>query len=198
MLLVGLTGGIGSGKSTVARMLGRLGAHLIDADDLARRAVDKSTPGYRLVVEEFGPEVLTPSGDIDRDRLASPVFADPDARRRLESIVHPEVARMAAEIVESYRATDRIVVYVVPLLVENDLQDTFDIVVTVSADEDIRLSRLTGDREMSEDAVRSRMAAQTSDSEREEVADFVIRNDGDLSELESSVKEIWSRISSRR
>jgi len=198
LLLVGLTGGIGSGKSTVARMLGRLGAHLIDADDLARRAVDKSTPGYRLVVEEFGPEVLTPSGDIDRDRLASPVFADPDARRRLESIVHPEVARMAAEIVESYRATDRIVVYVVPLLVENDLQDTFDIVVTVSADEDIRLSRLTGDREMSEDAVRSRMAAQTSDSEREEVADFVIRNDGDLSELESSVKEIWSRISSRR
>jgi dephospho-CoA kinase len=198
LLLVGLTGGIGSGKSTVARMLESLGAVLIDADDLARRAIDKGTPGYELVLQAFGRGILTPSGEIDRERLASLVFADPDARRRLEAIVHPEVARMAAEMVQSYRATDHIVVYVVPLLVENNLQDMFDVVVTVSASEDIRLSRLAGEREMSEDDVRSRMAAQTSDSEKEGVADFVIRNDGDLSNLESNVKELWARISSTR
>jgi dephospho-CoA kinase len=198
LLLVGLTGGIGSGKSTVARMLENLGAVLIDADDLARRAIDKGTPGYDLVLQAFGREILTPSREIDRERLASLVFAAPDARRRLEAIVHPEVARMAAEIVENYRATDHVVVYVVPLLVENNLQETFDVVVTVSADVDIRLSRLTGDREMSEDNVRSRMAAQTSDLEKEGVADFVIRNDGDLSDLESKVKELWARISSTR
>jgi len=198
LLLVGLTGGIGSGKSTVARMLERLGAVLIDADDLARRAIEKGTPGHELVLQEFGRGILTPSREIDRERLASLVFADPDARRRLESIVHPEVARMVAELVEPHRTTDHIVVYVVPLLVENRLQDTFDVVVTVSAGEDTRLSRLTGDRGMSEDAVRSRMAAQTSDLEKEEVADFVVRNTGDLSDLESNVKEIWARISSRR
>jgi dephospho-CoA kinase len=198
LLLVGLTGGIGSGKSTVARMLERLGAVLIDADDLARRAIEKGTPGYELALREFGRGILTRSREIDRERLASLIFADPDARHRLEAIVHPEVARMMAELVDPYRTTDHIVVYIVPLLVENSLQDTFDVVVTVSAGEDIRVSRLTGGRGMSDDAVRSRMGTQTSDAEKEEVADFVIRNDGDLSDLQSKVKELWARISSSR
>jgi dephospho-CoA kinase len=196
LLLVGLTGGIGSGKSTVGRMLAEKGAVVIDADELARRAVDPGTPGFRQVLEAFGREIVDPDGAIDRERLAALVFGDPEARRRLEEIVHPEVARMFAEAVEPHRGTDRVVVYVAPLLVENRLQGAFDVVVTVSAEADLRAERLLSRQMQAEDA-RARMASQASDEEREQVADLVIRNDRSLSQLGERVEELWRRLAAR-
>jgi dephospho-CoA kinase len=196
LLLVGLTGGIGSGKSTVGRMLAEKGAVVIDADELARRAVDPGTPGFRQVLEAFGREIVDPDGALDRERLAALVFSDPEARRRLEEIVHPEVARMFAEAVEPHRGTDQVVVYVVPLLVENRLQGAFDVVVTVSAEADLRAERLLSRQMQAEDA-RARMASQASDEEREQVADLVIRNDRSLSQLGERVEELWRRLAAR-
>src|SRR5438128_3924229 len=142
MLLVGLTGGIGAGKSTVARMLAGRGAVVIDADDLARRAIDPGTPGFDAVVKAFGPEALTSDGEIDRNRLAALVFADEEARRKLEAIVHPEVARLFAEEAARYRDTDKVVVYAVPLLVESGLQEMFHVVVVLTAEREARVTRL--------------------------------------------------------
>ena len=195
MLLVGLTGGIGSGKSTVARMLAERGAVVIDADELARRAVEPDAPGFAEVVEAFGEDVLS-NGRIDRERLARAVFADDAARRRLESIVHPEVARLLAEQLERYRDTARVVVYAVPLLVENGLQSMFDVVVVVSADEPIRATRLRG-RGMTPEDVRARMRAQLSDEDREAVADVVLRNDGSLDALARRVDALWADLERR-
>jgi dephospho-CoA kinase len=195
MLLVGLTGGIGSGKSTVARMLADRGAVVIDADDLARRAVEPSTPGYARVVEAFGDRILS-DGAIDRERLAATVFADPEARRTLESIVHPEVARLFAEAVKPYRDTRRTVVYAVPLLVENGLQSMFDLVVVVAADEALRVARL-GERGMSSDDARARIRAQLPEEDREAVADVVLRNDATLDELERRVDALWADVETR-
>ncbi|MGQ0670888.1 MAG: dephospho-CoA kinase [Actinomycetota bacterium] len=194
MLLVGLTGGIGSGKSTVARMLEARGAVVLDADEFARRAIDPGTPGHESVVDAFGAGVVAPSGEIDRDGLARVVFADPDARRRLEAIVHPEVARQFAESVEPYRETDRVVVYVVPLLVESRLEAGFDVVVVVAASETARVARLAMDRGMSEADARARMSAQLSDEERERVAGFVVENDGALDDLETRVDRLWTGL----
>jgi dephospho-CoA kinase len=192
--LVGLTGGIGSGKSTVARMLEQRGALTFDADTFARHALDPGTPGYLRVVEAFGPEVLTEEGDVDRDALAATVFDDPEARRRLEAIVHPEVARQLADALVPYRDTDRIVVYSVPLLAEAGLRSAFDVVVAVTAREDVRVARLAEDRGMSEDAARARIRAQVSDQERTGVADQVVGNDGSLQELERAVDELWDTL----
>lgn len=197
MLLVGLTGGIGSGKSTVASMLERMGAVVVDADDLARQAIAPGTPGHARVVEEFGPEAVGGDGEIDRARLARRVFTDPVARRRLESIVHPEVARLFAESVAAHRNTDRIVVYVVPLLVERSLQDAVDEVVVVSAAPETRLARLRAARGMDEEDVEGRMAAQLPDEERIRAADVVIDNDGSLAELERRVGDLWTRLRRR-
>jgi dephospho-CoA kinase len=194
VLLVGLTGGIGAGKSTVARMLAERGAVVIDADDLARRAVDPGTPGFEAVVEAFGPDVLTPDGGLDRTRLASIVFTDEEARRRLESIVHPEVTRLFAEEAGRYRDGDGVVVYVVPLLVENHLEGMFDIVVVVTAEREARVARLESAREMGEDDIRGRMDAQLGDREREAVAHLVIPNDGSIQELQGNVDDLWARI----
>jgi dephospho-CoA kinase len=194
MLLVGLTGGIGSGKSTVAAMLDRRGAVVIDADDLARRAVEPGTPGHARVLEAFGNDVVAPSGEIDRERLARVVFADPEARRSLESIVHPEVARLFSEAVEAHRDTDRIVVYVVPLLVERSLQGAFDLVIVVSAEPELRVARLTAERRMGDDDVRGRMSAQLSDEERERAGDVVIRNEGSVEELDRAVEDLWNDL----
>jgi dephospho-CoA kinase len=197
MLLVGLTGGIGSGKSTVASMLESRGAVVFDADLFARHAIDPGTPGHPQVVEEFGPEVLTEEGEVDREALATMVFRDPEARRRLEAIVHPEVARQLREALVPYRDTKRIVVYSVPLLVEAGLRSAFDVIVVVSASEEARVERLARDRGMSEDAARARILAQVSDPEREEVADFVIRNDGSLQDLEREVVMVWEALQRR-
>jgi dephospho-CoA kinase len=196
VLLVGLTGGIGAGKSTVARMLADRGAVVVDADDLARRAVDPGTPGFDAVVEAFGPDVVAANGQLDRTKLASLVFADEEARRRLESIVHPEVARLFAEEAARFRDTETVLVYVVPLLAENNLQDMFDVVVVVTAERAARIARLAAAREMSAEEIRGRMDAQLRDDARERVAHVVISNDRSMEELQGNVDDLWARLHS--
>jgi dephospho-CoA kinase len=197
MVIVGLTGGIGSGKSTVARMLEQRGAVVIDADDLARRAVEPGTHGYAEVIRAFGPDALTVSGDLDRAWLARKVFKDADARKALEAIVQPEVGQLFAEEAERHRGTDRILVYAVPLLIESHLEALFDVVITVEAPEDVRVARLASDREMTEEAARDRIRAQASDAERRAAAHMVIRNEGSLSDLESTVDNVWRGLVAR-
>jgi dephospho-CoA kinase len=197
VLLVGLTGGIGSGKSTVARLLERRGAVVIDADHLAREAVARGTSGFDLVVNTFGPSVLKPDGDLDRVRLAAIIFADPERRAALEAIVHPEVARLFGERVEELRDSGRVVVYVTPLLVELGLAPAFDVVVVVTASPHLRVSRVASDRDLSPEDVRARMAAQATDEQRMEVADVLVDNDGSLAELQPQVDRLWSDLEVR-
>lgn len=197
MLLVGLTGGIGSGKSTVARMLEKRDAVVFDADVLAREVVEPGTPGHAAVIERFGANVLAPGGELDREALASIVFADPAARRDLEAIVHPEVRRRFAEGTEAYRDTDRVVIFSAPLLVETGMHSAFDLLVVVSASTTTQIDRLMRDRGMSEDTVRSRIAAQATPEARAEVADVLIDNEGSLEELERRVERLWSELSER-
>ena len=197
MLLVGLTGGIGSGKSTVARLLERRGAVVIDADHLAREAVARGTTGFDRVVDTFGPGVLTPDGDLDRGRLAAIIFADPERRAALEAIIHPQVARRFRERVEELRDSARVVVYVSPLLVELGLAPAFDVVVVVTASPHLRVSRVASDRDLSPEEVRGRMAAQATDQLRMEVADVLVDNDGSLAELQPQVDRLWSDLEAR-
>jgi dephospho-CoA kinase len=197
VLLVGLTGGIGSGKSTVARLLERRGAVLIDADALSREAIARGTPGFDRVIDAFGPDVLGPEGDLDRARLAALVFSDPARKATLESIVHPEVARRFSELVEEHRATAGVVVYVTPLLVELGLAPAFDVVVVVTASPHLRVSRVASERGLTPEDVRSRMATQASDEQRAEVANVLIDNDGTLAELERQVDRLWADLSAR-
>jgi dephospho-CoA kinase len=197
VLLVGLTGGIGSGKSTVARLLERHGAVVIDADQLAREAVEKGGPGFERVVDAFGPSVLRSDGDLDRAALAARIFSDPVQKATLEAIVHPEVARRFGESVDRYRATDRVVVYVTPLLVELGLAPAFDAVIVVTASPHLRVSRVASDRGLSPDEVRRRMAVQATDDQRAEVADVLIDNDGSLAELAPQVDRLWGDLLAR-
>jgi dephospho-CoA kinase len=197
MLLVGLTGGIGSGKSTVAELLAERGAAVIDADDLARRAIAPGTEGFDRVMETFGRDILGPDGDIDRSRLAAIVFGDPTWLRALESIVHPEVARLYSEALEPFRDTDRIVVYSVPLLAERGLAEGFDVVVVVVSDIDRRIERLMRDRGMTPEQVRERAAAQLSDEERARVADVLLDNDGEIERLTPQVDRLWNELAKR-
>ncbi len=197
MLLVGLTGGIGSGKSTVARLLERRGAVVIDADQLARDAVAKGTPGFDRVVETFGKDVLTPDGDLDRSALAARIFSDPLQKAALEAIVHPEVARRFSDQVDTFRGTDRIVVYVTPLLVELGLAPAFDVVVVIMASPHLRVSRVASDRGLSPDEVRGRLAVQATDEQRAEVAGVLIDNDGSLTDLEPQVDRLWDDLLAR-
>jgi dephospho-CoA kinase len=194
VLLVALTGGIGSGKSTVAHMLSEFGAVVIDADELARAAVDRGTSGSVKVVDRFGADVLGPDSELDREALGRIVFEDEAARRDLEAIVHPEVARLFAERVEPYRPTDVVVVYDVPLLTETGMASAFDRVITVSAPEAVRAQRLAVERGMDLDEARRRMRAQASDADREAIADLVITNDGSLSDLSHKTEEVWRRL----
>jgi dephospho-CoA kinase len=197
VLLVGLTGGIGSGKSTVARLLERRGAVVIDADQLARDAIARGTSGFDEVVRAFGPEIVGDDGDLDRSALATRIFSDPSQKATLEAIVHPEVARRFGERVETYRDTDRVVVYVSPLLVELGLAPAFDVVVIVTASAHLRISRVASDRGLTPDEVRSRMATQATDEQRMEVADVLIDNDGTLAELEPQVERLWGDLVAR-
>jgi dephospho-CoA kinase len=196
MLLVGLTGGIGSGKSTVAAMLEARGAVVFDADEFARQAVARGTPGFRHVVETFGQRVVGDGGELNRTKLAAIVFENAEDRARLEAIVHPEVGRLLRESLEPYRDTDRIVVYAVPLLVENHLESMFDVVVVVAAPEDVRIERLVR-RGLSEDDARSRIRAQLSDKEREAAADDMIPNDGSEADLDYRVAALWQSLRDR-
>jgi dephospho-CoA kinase len=197
MLLVGLTGGIGSGKSTVSRMLADRGAVVIDADDLARRAVEPGSPGLEKVVEAFGPGVRAADGSLDREAVAAKVFADPEARRKLESITHPEVFRLYGEEIDRYRGTDRIVVFDAPLIVETGAADGFDLLIVVSASEDAQVRRLMADRAMNEQAARERIASQLPLEDKVRVADVVIRNDGAVEDLVPQVDALWAQLQGR-
>ena len=197
MVLVGLTGGIGAGKSTVAAMLAERGAVVIDADDLARRAVARGTDGFDRVVEAFGLEILEDDGDLDRGKLAGIVFADAERRSSLEAIVHPEVARLLADALEPYQGTDRIVVYVTPLLAESGMAEGFDVIVVIVADVDRRVERLMHDRGMAADEVRARIAAQFNDEERARIADVLLDNDGEPHRLDPQVDRLWTELLKR-
>jgi dephospho-CoA kinase len=197
VLLVGLTGGIGSGKSTVARLLEKLGAVVFDADLLAREAVEPGTPGHAAVIERFGADVLAPGGELDREALASIVFADPAARRDLEQIVHPEVRRLFAEGSEAYRDTDRVVVFSAPLLVETGMHTAFEVLVVVSATIATQIERLMRQRGMSEPSIRARIDAQAPLEDKAAAADFLVDNEGSLDELESQVEQLWNDLSTR-
>lgn len=197
MLLVGLTGGIGSGKSTVARMLQERGAVVFDADVLARAAVEPGSPGHLAVVERFGADVLAPGGDLDREALASIVFADPAARRDLEAIVHPEVRRMFAEGTDEYLETDRVVVFSAPLLLETGMHTAFEVLIVVSTTVETQVDRLMRDRGMSEEAIRSRIAAQAPLEDKAAVADVLIDNEGTVQELEGQVDRAWGDLEAR-
>ncbi|MEV0008092.1 dephospho-CoA kinase [Streptomyces sp. NPDC051840] len=196
MLKVGLTGGIGAGKSEVSRLLARYGAVVIDADRIAREVVEPRTPGLTAVVEAFGPSVLKPDGSLDRPALGSVVFSDPAALARLNAIVHPLVAARSAEL-ERAAGAGAVVVHDVPLLTENGLAPLYDLVVVVDAHPDTQLDRLLRLRGMTESDARARMAAQATREERLAVAGIVIDNDGPLEKLEPQVQEVWSRLTAR-
>ena len=187
---IGLTGGIGAGKTAVAQRFAELGALVVDADALAREVVAAGTPGLAAVVGEFGPGVLRPDGGLNRAALGRLVFADEDRRARLNSIVHPLVRRRAAELVAAAPA-GTVVVQDVPLLVETGQADRFDLVVVVEAPAELRAARLARDRGMSAEEARSRMAAQATDGQRRAVADVVLVNDGDLDRLRAEVDRVW-------
>ncbi len=190
MLMVGLSGGIGAGKSVVAERLAELGAVVIDADRLAREVVRPGTDGLAEVVAAFGTGVLGPDGALDRPALGRLVFADDEARRRLEGIIHPRVRARTAELVAA-APPDAVVVNDVPLLVEAGLAAGYEIVIMVIADEETRVRRLLATRGMTEAEARSRIRAQATDDQRREVADVVIENDGTVAELRDKVDAVW-------
>jgi dephospho-CoA kinase len=191
MLLVGLTGGIGAGKSAVSARLAELGAVVIDADRLAREVVAPGTDGLAEVIAAFGPAVLDAAGGLDRAAVGRLVFGDDVARRRLEGIIHPRVRARTAELVAAAPA-DAIVVNDVPLLVEAGLATGFALVLVVLAPEADRVARLARDRGMTAVEARARIAAQATDEQRRAVADVVIDNSGSLAELRAQVDRIWA------
>ena len=188
MLKVALTGGIGSGKSTVAEYLEELGAYVIDSDQLARDVIERGTPGYEAVLAAFGDEILT-DGDVDRAKLAAIVFKDSTSRLKLEGIIHPLVRDAAEKMVRNHPA-ESIVINQIPLLVETGGAKRFDYVVAVSADEEVRRARLI-DRGMKDYEITKRLAAQVNDAEREKVAHYVVTNNGTLDDLSRSVEVLW-------
>jgi dephospho-CoA kinase len=190
VLKVGLTGGIGAGKSAVAQRLAARGAVLIDADVLAREVVAAGTEGLAAVVEAFGHQVLGPDGELDRPALGARVFGDDAARRRLEGIIHPRVRARTAELTAA-AAPDAIVVNDVPLLVETGLAASYHLVVVVDADPAVRIRRLVTTRGMSEEQATARIAAQADDAVRRDAADVVLANDRDLDQLDGQVERLW-------
>ena len=192
-MYLGLTGGIGSGKSTAARMFADLGATVIDADAIAKEVLEPGQLGYESIVNKFGDEILDSSGNVDRSALAAKVFENSAELKELEDIVHPAVASKVLEIRESLPAGTT-VVYDTPLLVEKKLQDQFDQVVVVLAPEPLRTQRLI-DRGLAERDIAARMSKQASDDQRREVANFVIDNSGSLAQLRAQVQNVWNQIS---
>ncbi|MCX4412996.1 dephospho-CoA kinase [[Kitasatospora] papulosa] len=196
MLKVGLTGGIGAGKSEVSRLLARYGAVVIDADRIAREVVEPGTSGLTAVVEAFGPGILTQDGSLNRPALGSIVFSDPARLATLNNIVHPLVGARSAEL-ERAAAAGAVVVHDVPLLTENGLAPLYDLVVVVDAKPATQLDRLVRLRGMTESDARARMDAQATREQRLAVADLVIDNDGPLEDLESQVRTVWSDLAAR-
>lgn len=196
MLKVGLTGGIGAGKSEVSRLLVERGAVLIDADRISREVVAPGTPGLAAVVDAFGPDVLAADGSLDRPKLGSIVFADPDRRAALNAIVHPLVGARSREL-EAAAPEDAVVVHDVPLLTENGLAPLYDVVIVVDASTETQLDRLVRLRGMTEEDARARMAAQATREKRREIADIVIDNDVPLQDLRRRVREVWAELVER-
>ncbi len=198
MLSVGLTGGIGSGKSAVSRLLVERGAALVDADLVAREVVAAGTPGLAQVVAEFGPDVLRPDGALDREALGRRVFPDPAALARLNAVVHPLVGRRTAELAAAAEGEGTaVLVHDVPLLVENDLAGRYDLVVVVDAPPEMQLRRLVEQRGMTDSDARARMARQATREQRLAAADEVVCNDGTLEQLRTRVDALWSRLRAR-
>ncbi len=193
MLRVGLTGGIGSGKSSVSAILADRGALVIDADGLARKVVAPGTPGLADILVAFGPGVIGDDGSLDRAAMAQRVFDDPAARQQLEAIIHPRVRARAAEI-ESQAAADAVVVHDIPLLVETGQGDRFDAVVVVDCPPDVQVERLTRQRGMSRSAAEARIAAQASREDRLALADHVVDNSGSLEQLRTVVDQLWTAL----
>src|SRR5438552_2300987 len=199
MLLVGLTGNIGSGKSVVSRLLGDRGATIVDADVLARGAVEKGTPAYHKIVGRWGPTVLAPDGHLDRAALRRIVFADQEQLEELNQIVHPEVERLRSRLVEQARNRgDRLVVCDIPLLFERHMTDRFDRIILVDAHRAVRLERMVKDRGLTETEAMEMIAAQMPAELKRARADFVIDNDGTLTQLERRVQDVWAALSAER
>lgn len=190
---VGLTGGVASGKSSVSKILGELGATVIDADLLAREVVAKGTPGLDAVVEEFGADVLAQDGGLDRAKLGGVVFGNADARKRLEAIVHPLVFERIVAL-EDAAPADGVVVHDIPLLAESGRAATFDEVVVVDAPEEVRIGRMLGDRGWTEEEARARIAAQASREDRLAIATIVVENTGTLEDLRRRVTEVYDAL----
>jgi dephospho-CoA kinase len=194
-LRVGLTGGIGSGKSEVARRLAAHGAVIIDADVAARKVIEPGTPGFQRVIENFG--VLTREGTIDRERLASIVFTEPDRRKILNAIIHPLVGEWmqnAEQTALAEHGPDVVIVHDVPLLTENGLAQMYDKVVVVDVPPELQIARLVAGRKMSPGPARDRIAAQASREDRLAIADIVIENGGSLADLDRRVDEVWAEL----
>jgi dephospho-CoA kinase len=199
MLRVGLTGGIGSGKSEVSRRLAALGAVVLDADAAAREVVEPGTPGLKRIAETFGPAVLRPDGALDRARLAEIVFADDAARARLNAIVHPlvhEHMRAAEQAAVRAGGDDIVIVHAVPLLAEGGRAGEFDLVIVLDLPSETQVERLAA-RGMPEEQARARMAAQASREQRLAIADIVIDNSGTLADLDHRVSEVWADLKAR-
>jgi dephospho-CoA kinase len=196
VLRVGLTGGIGAGKSEVSARLAAQGAVVIDADAIAREVVEPGTEGLAEVVEAFGPEVLLPDGRLDRPRLGEIVFADPELRGKLNAIVHPRVGARMAEL-EREAGPASIVVHDVPLIAESGRTDAYDLVVVVDVPPRVQLDRLVRRRGMTREQAEARMAAQASREQRLAIADIVIDNSSSLTELDRQVGDLWSELRRR-
>jgi dephospho-CoA kinase len=199
VLNVGLTGGIGAGKSEVARRFATLGATIIDADAIAREVVAVGTPGLAAVVDAFGDAMLASDGGLDREKLASVVFTDEGARLRLNAIVHPLVGARVAELMAAAEADNPagIVIHDVPLIAESGVTGRYVAVVVVDAPVELQLDRLTGLRGMAEQAARDRIAAQATREQRLAIADFVIVNEGDLESLQTQVEQVWESLQAK-
>jgi dephospho-CoA kinase len=198
MLRVGLTGNVGAGKSAVASVWRGLGAPVVDADELARRAVEPGTEGFRRIVERWGSDVVAADGSLDRAALRGIVFADPVARAELEAIVHPAVGALRdAEERAARERGEAVVVADIPLLFEVGLADEFDVVVLVDAPEAVRLARMIADRGLAEDEARQMIAAQMRAELKRARADVVIENTGTLGDLQDRARDVWAELRAR-
>ena len=199
MLNVGLTGGIGAGKSEVTRRFAALGAHIIDADALAREVVEPGTPGLDAVIAEFGPEVRAANGSLDREAVAAKVFGDDEARARLNAIVHPLIGERVFALLAEYEQADPdgILINDVPLIAESGVAERYEVIIVVDAPVETQLDRLVRLRGMTREAAQARIDIQASRDQRLALADHVITNDGDLDSLQRQVDDVWSALQSR-
>ncbi len=193
---VGLTGGIGAGKSTVADMFSKLGAVVVRSDELARQVIEPNTPGFQKVLSRFGNQILQENGSIDRQKLAQIVFNDSKALKDLEEIIHPLVRNKTNELIDS-QTQETIVVNEVPLLLEKNMENLFDFLVVVVSSEKNRINRLLK-RGISEEEAMKRMRLQVNDELRKSSADFLISNDGSIDQLEADVAKVWQALLERK